>query len=121
MAVSLVLGLGLEHSCPWPREALPSESLSSLASASDFLCPWPWPRSLCPRLHLWYSHAAVVAIPQLWREERKRPTPVRKRFSAVPRSVLGAVADLGGGMGGMHPPHQPKSNDFGRKISFYFE
>ena len=33
----------------------------------------------------------------------------------------GAVADLGGGMGGMHPPHQPKSNDFGRKISLYFE
>ena len=28
-----------------------------------------------------------------------------------------SVADLGGGMGGMHPPHQPKSYDFGRKIS----
>ena len=27
-----VLGLGLEHSCPWPRECLSSES-----------CPWPWP------------------------------------------------------------------------------
>ena len=26
-----------------------------------------------------------------------------------------------GGMGGMHPPHQPKSNDFGRKISLYFD
>ena len=26
-----------------------------------------------------------------------------------------------GGMGGMHPPHQPKSYDFGRKISPYFE
>ena len=26
-----------------------------------------------------------------------------------------------GGMGGMHPPHQPESNDFGRKISLYFE
>ena len=26
--VSLVLGLGLEHSCPWPRKG----------------CPWPWPR-----------------------------------------------------------------------------
>ena len=37
--VSLVLGLGLEHSCPWPR---------------IFLCPWPWlwPRALCLRLHL---------------------------------------------------------------------
>ena len=30
--VSLVLGLGLEHSCPWPRECLFSERLSS----------WPW-------------------------------------------------------------------------------
>ena len=35
MAVSLVLGLGLEHSCPWPREVLSSERLS-LALASDF-------------------------------------------------------------------------------------
>ena len=26
-----------------------------------------------------------------------------------------------GGMWGMHPPHQPKSNDFGRKISLYLE
>ena len=36
-AVSLVLGLGLEHSCPWPREGLSSERLS-LALASDFFC-----------------------------------------------------------------------------------
>ena len=35
--VSLVLGLGLEHSCPWPRECLSSEKLS-LALASDFFC-----------------------------------------------------------------------------------
>ena len=35
--VSLVLGLGLEHSCPWPRECLSSERLS-LALASDFFC-----------------------------------------------------------------------------------
>ena len=35
--VSLVLGLGLVHSCPWPRECLSSERLSlALASASDF-------------------------------------------------------------------------------------
>ena len=33
--VSLVLGLGLEHSCPWPRERLFSERLS-LTLASDF-------------------------------------------------------------------------------------
>ena len=35
--VSLVLGLGFEHSCPWPRECLSSEWLS-LALASDFFC-----------------------------------------------------------------------------------
>ena len=35
--MSLVLGLGLEHSCPWPREGLSSERLSlALALASDF-------------------------------------------------------------------------------------
>ena len=33
--MSLVLGLGLEHSCPWPRECLSSERLSL---ASDFFC-----------------------------------------------------------------------------------
>ena len=33
--VSSVLGLGLEHSCPWPREVLSSERLSL---ASDFFC-----------------------------------------------------------------------------------
>ena len=35
--VSLVLGLGLEHSCPWPRECLSSKRLS-LALDSDFFC-----------------------------------------------------------------------------------
>ena len=33
--VSLVLGLGLERSCPWPQEGLSSEELS-LALTSDF-------------------------------------------------------------------------------------
>ena len=37
MLVSLVLGLGLEHSCPWPRDVLSSERLF-LALASDFFC-----------------------------------------------------------------------------------
>ena len=46
--VSLVLGLGLEHSCPWPQEGLSSEGLSL---ASDFFL-YPWPRASCPRLHL---------------------------------------------------------------------
>ena len=46
--------------CPWPRAFL---SLASRGSALGrailglglgfFLCPWPWPRALCPRLHLW--------------------------------------------------------------------
>ena len=35
--MSLVLGLGLEHSCRWPREGLSSKRLS-LALASDFFC-----------------------------------------------------------------------------------
>ena len=35
--MSLVLGLGLKNSCPWPREGLSSERLS-LALASDFFC-----------------------------------------------------------------------------------
>ena len=52
--VFLVLGLGLEQSCPWPREGLSSEGLFlALTLASFFLGgPWPWPRALCPRLHL---------------------------------------------------------------------
>ena len=44
--------------CPWPQEGLSSERLSL---ASDFFCVLglgfflcPWPRALCPRLHLWY-------------------------------------------------------------------
>ena len=37
--MSLVLGLGLERSCPWPREVLSSKRLSlALALASDFFC-----------------------------------------------------------------------------------
>ena len=31
-----------------------------------------------------------------------------------------SVADLGGGWARMHPPHQPKPNDFGQKISLNF-
>ena len=42
--------LGLESvcprkGCPWPR---------------IFLCPWPWPRALCPRLHLCYTISDIV-------------------------------------------------------------
>ena len=44
--------LGLERvcsrkGCPWPR---------------IFLCPWPWPRALCPRLHLWFCDSATNTI-----------------------------------------------------------
>ena len=35
--MSLVLGLGLEHFCPWPQKVLSSERLF-LALASDFFC-----------------------------------------------------------------------------------
>ena len=50
--VSMVLGLGLEHSCPWPRKC-PVRGKAVLG-LGFFLCPWPWPRALCPRLHLWF-------------------------------------------------------------------
>ena len=43
--VSLVLGLGLEHSCRWPR---------------IFLSPWPWPRALCSRLHLCLQYTRFI-------------------------------------------------------------
>ena len=49
-----VLGLGLEHSCPWPRECLSSERLS-LALASDFFVSLALASSLVsstPPLHV---------------------------------------------------------------------
>ena len=56
---SLVLGLGFEHSCLWPREGLSLEGLS-LTLPRIFLCPWPWTRALCPKLYLsaksYWSH-----------------------------------------------------------------
>ena len=59
--VSLVLGLGLEHSCPWPRECMSSKRLSlALALPQIFLCPWPWPRVLCPRLHICYLNCILI-------------------------------------------------------------
>ena len=40
--------------CPW------FWALASIGSVLGlileiFLCPWPWPRALCPRLHLWLA------------------------------------------------------------------
>ena len=57
--VSLVLGL--EHSCPWPRECLSSERLS-LALASDFFCVLGLPRALFPRLHLWLMIKTLTEV-----------------------------------------------------------
>ena len=58
-ALALVpLVLGLEHSCPWHRECLSSERLFFGLGLGFFLCPWPWPRALCPRLHLWCQASA---------------------------------------------------------------
>ena len=52
--VSLVLGLGFEHSCPWPRKGFSSEGVSlALVFASKFFVFLAMPQALCPRLHLW--------------------------------------------------------------------
>ena len=40
----------LDHSCPWTREGLSSNS--RFLASEFFLSPRPWPRTLCPRLHL---------------------------------------------------------------------
>ena len=46
MSLVFGLGLGLEHSCPWPRESLSSESLF-LALASDCFCALGLGLELC--------------------------------------------------------------------------
>ena len=45
---------------PWPRAFLSLASRVSVLGKAVlgldlgfFLCPWPWPRALCPRLHLY--------------------------------------------------------------------
>ena len=78
--MSLVLGLGLEHSCPWPREGLSSERLSlalALASSIPVLglervcprkgCPWPWPwlRNFFVSLALALASSLVSSTPPL--------------------------------------------------------
>ena len=52
----------LENTCacvlgPWPRAFLSLASRVSVLGKAVlglgfFLCPWPWPRASCPRLHL---------------------------------------------------------------------
>ena len=54
----------LESTCacvlgPWPRAFLSLASRVSVLGKAVlglglFLCPWPWPRALYPRLHLWF-------------------------------------------------------------------
>ena len=44
------------HLCPW--------SLASsipVLGLGFFLCPWPWPRALCPRLHLCYFMLTLLS------------------------------------------------------------
>ena len=36
----------------------------------DFLCPWPWPRALCPRLHL--CKFSPNFCPKLGEEQKKK-------------------------------------------------
>ena len=51
---------------PWPRAFLFLASRVSVLGKAVlglglgfFLCPWPWPRALCPRLHLWSRSYSV--------------------------------------------------------------
>ena len=64
----------LESTCacvldPWPRAFLSLASRVSVLGKAVlglglgfFLCPWPWPRALCPRLHLWYLHSVLSMV-----------------------------------------------------------
>ena len=77
--VSLVLGLGLEHSCPWPRERLSSERLSlALALASDFF------------VSLALASSLVSSTPPLikWLVHQARPC-LRAKISAVKLEEIG--------------------------------
>ena len=42
--------------CPW---SLALVSRGSVLGLEIFLCPWLWPRALCPRLHLWLYHTST--------------------------------------------------------------
>ena len=57
--VSLVLSLGLECSYPWPRERVLGKTVLDLGF---FLCAWPCPRVLCPRLHLWFKRSNKYVV-----------------------------------------------------------
>ena len=72
--MSLVLGLGVKHSCPWPREGLSSEGLSlasdffvSLALASSLMSSTP------PLIdtQIYLAEIAAIAALDQHRHERK--------------------------------------------------
>ena len=86
VAVSLVLGHGLEHSCPWPREGLFSERLSL---ASDFFCvlglglePSVLDSTSASNLHL----LAGIAPPEIRREAAGKQERLRQVYD--PRHML---------------------------------
>ena len=49
--------LGLERFCP--RNGCPWRLGIGLVF---FLCPWPWPRALCPRIHLWFQKLSLKSV-----------------------------------------------------------
>ena len=61
---------------PWPRAFLSLASRVSVLGKAVlglgfFLCPWPWPRALCPRLHLWFK---VRSLPwNIVSRDRRKP------------------------------------------------
>ena len=46
------------HLCPW---SLALASSIPVLGLGFFLCPWPWPRALCPRLHLCYFMLTLLS------------------------------------------------------------
>ena len=47
--------------CPWSlalASSIPVPGLESVCPRKG--CPWPWPRALCPRLHLWFLSFIIL-------------------------------------------------------------
>ena len=73
----------LESACacvlgPWARAFLSLASRVSVLGKAVlglglgfFLCPWPWPRALCPRLHL-----CIIAYTRLLQDDRLAYSPI---------------------------------------------
>ena len=56
---------------PWIRAFLSLASRGSVLEKAVlglgigfFLCAWPWPRALCPRIHLWFASSISSKIKQ---------------------------------------------------------